>query len=173
MPPKETETDSVHEQSIKSTEQSEHAEITKQRDEYLAGWQRAKADAVNDRKKFQDEMLNTRARTIIYCIEVILPLIDSIYFAKQSIQNDTDQQEHKAHKGILLMYTQAQQVAKELGVTFIDTVGVPFDASKHDIVNEIESSDVDSVLSIIRIGVEMDGRVIRPASVVIGIKKLT
>ena len=76
----------------------------KQRDEYLAGWQRARADFLNYKKEEMErfkEIINFAGEEMILRV---LPLLDNLYLAEKHLSDDLKDNEYV--KGLLQIKTQ-------------------------------------------------------------------
>lgn len=140
-------------------------ECQKQRNEYLAGWQRARADYLNYKKEEGEravEILKYAAESLTL---KILPILDNFELAEKNLP--TDLKEDDSIKGLLQIKTQLQDFLKNQGVEKIKTIGQKFDPSLHEAVDEIELEDKESgtIIEEVQKGYKLNGRVIRPAKV--------
>ena len=127
----------------------------KERAEYLAGWQRAKADLINYKKeqeqknsaffKFANETL----------ISEILPVLDSFEQAMKHSKDD----------GILQLYNQLKNILKNQGLEEIESMGKKFDPSLHESVGEAKGKKQGVIVEEIQKGYKLNGKVIRPSKV--------
>lgn len=137
------------------------------RDEYLAGWQRAKADAVNAR----NDALKTAERSIEKAkdafIEDLLPALDSFDMATSSESWDNVAEEWKSGMGRI--HSQLLDALNKNGIKRFGKSGEKFDPSRHEAVQEVEDGDGEShtVLKVLRHGYAAGERVIRPAQVIV------
>ncbi|MCY4576901.1 MAG: nucleotide exchange factor GrpE [Candidatus Kaiserbacteria bacterium] len=139
----------------------------KERKEYLDGWKRAKADALNEKKRQKEVLERERSIALQGCVMTILPMIDSIR-AALSQASDTA----AAQSGVKQIHTQCLRSFSDLGVTLIDTVGEPFDPLRHQSVGEQEVADKKksgTVTEVMRAGATVGDTVIRPAMVSVGV----
>ena len=141
----------------------------KEKKEYLDGWKRAKADALNEKKRQKNLIHQERTNQIIQCAAGMLPILDSIRTAlEKETRNNTTQD------GIKQIYTQCQRSFTDIGVTIIDSVGEAFDPHQHQSVGEqkvTEKEEDNTVVEVMRVGARIKEMVIRPAMVRIGIYK--
>lgn len=141
----------------------------KERDEYLAGWQRAKADLINYKKEEESRFTSTIVYSTAQLIKEFLPAIDSFTFARESVQGDA-----KAEKGITTIQSQFQEVLKKLGVTQIETKkGDEFDPSKHEAMMQVDLNENEKeldgkVIEVLVPGYSVSGHVIRAVKVKVG-----
>ena len=145
---------------------SEQLEVCeRERKEYLDGWKRAKADAQNDRKRFQTTLEAQRKSVLGEYILSILPILDAANIAVSQKSKDD------ASSGIDQIYSQCTSVLKSLGAEIIDPVGEVFDPHAHQAVGnrEVEDKDKnDTVVEVARLGVRLGNDIVRPAMVFVG-----
>ena len=140
-------------------------ECQKLRDEYLAGWQRAKADFLN----YKAEEMKRVSEIVEFANEglilKILPILDSFERAEKEIPDE--KRGDKFLKGLLQIKNQILSLLKNEGVEEIDVVGKRFDPNFQEAVAEVETSDVKPgvVIEEIQKGYKLKGRLIRPAKV--------
>ncbi len=132
------------------------------KEEYLNGWQRAKADLINARK--EDERRNQEflkfANSVL--ISDILPVLDSfdLAFAAES------EKDSKFSKGVILIRMQLEDVLRKYGLETIKSVGEKVNLQMHEIIGEIESEKEGGVIvEELQKGYLLYGKVIRPARV--------
>ena len=135
----------------------------KEREEYLAGWQRAKADFINAERE-----ANGRSATKVYFTESdllkeFLSLADSFETALK--REDAPGQWLAGMKNMYELLLQAFALYK---VTKISTRGEKFDPRYHEAVATIEADDEekdDSIIEEIQTGYVRDNEILRPAKV--------
>lgn len=142
--------------------ESELQRIEKERDEYLAGWQRAKADFINYKK---DE-LNRMEKIAKYGEEELMRELVSIL---DSFDLGINAMERKGEveKGIYMIRSQTEDVLKRYGLAKIPVKpGDVFDPSIHEAIVEIESdSPPGTIVEEIEPGYMLHEKLIRPARV--------
>jgi len=140
-------------------------ECKKLKDEYLAGWQRSRAELLNYKK----EELERIGELIKYAdtglILKILPILDNFEIAEKKLPENLKNDENV--KGLLLIKNQIQDFLKNQGVEEIKTIGEKFDPNLMEVVEEVEGKNVDSGIAIeeIQKGYKIHGRLLRPAKV--------
>jgi molecular chaperone GrpE len=142
-------------------------EAQTKRDEYLAGWQREKADAVNMRNDAKRSAERSIERAKESFIEELLPALDSFDMATASESWDNVAEEWKSGMGRI--QNQLLDVLTRNGVKRFGKSGEKFDPAKHEAVQEVEDGDGEShtILKILRHGYTLGDRVIRPAQVIV------
>lgn len=130
------------------------------KEEYLTGWQKAKADLINARK--DDEKRNQEFAKFanFILISEILPVLDSFDLALKG-KDDSD-----FAKGIILIKMQLEDVLKKYGLEPMKTIGEKSDLQFHEIVGEEESREESGVITEeAQKGYLLNGKVLRPAKV--------
>ena len=125
--------------------------------EYLAGWQRAKADFINARKdeeKFRTEFLKYSTTNLL---KNVLPVLDSLQL-----------------DGNNPIYNQLIDILKKEGVLIIDALNKKFDPMYHEAIGQIETDKKDEdgvILEELQKGYMLYERVLRASKVKVGILK--
>mgnify|MGYP003394185399 CR=1 FL=1 len=134
----------------------------KDKEDYLAGWQRAKADFINARKEEEKsrEAFVKFANSAV--LNDFLAVADSLDMAmKHSGESD----------GIKQIYSQLKDILKKNGVTLMETEGQKFNPTMHEAIGEVEAEDEksdDMVIEEMQKGWMIYEKVLRPAKVKIG-----
>ena len=141
-----------------------------ERDEYLAGWQRAKADFANAKKRMEETMVEFRSMANEGLIEELLPVLSSfeMAFANKAAWEKDDK---NWRMGVEHIYSQMKGVLAANGLKEIDPVGQRFDHNLHEAVRHDpvdDASKSDAVLSVVEKGYMLGTKLIRPAKVVVG-----
>ncbi len=148
----------------------EISKIQKERDEYLNGWKRQRAEFINYKKDEAKRLEELTRFANEKLINKIIPIMDSFDLAKQSLisnKKDTDQEMDKYLKGICLIQGQLEEVLVGEGVEIVGKEGEKFDPSFHEAVKEVDGSPPGIIKEVIGRGYILNGRVIRPARVVV------
>lgn len=140
------------------------SDCEKQRDEYLDGWKRAKADLINYKK---DE--NKRFESIVKfaneaIVKDLIIVLDSFDLALATLEGD---EESKTQKGLYLIRQQLEDIMRLSGLErVIISVGQPFDPNLQEAVASIESDKPSgTIIEEIERGYSLHGKIIRPARV--------
>lgn len=148
-------------------------ELSKEKQEYLDGWQRAKADYINYRKdqdKMRQEIVKFAKEDLLM---ELLQLADSfeMAFANKEAWNAAPE---NWRKGIEYIYSQLQSIFKFNGMEEINPLGQPFNPENQFSIATIEVTDPKQdniVLEVMKKGYSLAGKNIRPAQVKVGIVK--
>ncbi len=138
------------------------------KNEYLNGWQRAKADFINYKKeessRIEDLMNYAREEMIIN----LLPIIDNLELAEKNIPLKLKEEENV--KGILQIKNQIVNFLKNQGLEEINSLGEKFDPNIHEALDTVESEKEDEkesgvIVEEVKKGYKLNGKVIRATKV--------
>ena len=136
------------------------------RDQYLAGWQRTKADFENYKKQESERIKSALDFEKIGWLLKLISVYDNLEMAKEHRPKDIDSE---WLKGVIQIEAQMFDLLKEEGIEIINPQGEQFNPDYHEAVEMIES-DEESVPSgvitaVIQKGYLLNSRVLRPARV--------
>lgn len=137
------------------------AELERARQQQL----RAVADYQNLRRRSEDERKEYARYTLTAVILNYLPVLDDLSRATESV--DADIAEHRWVEGIRLVERKFRAVLEASGVKPIAAEGEAFDPAQHEAISYAPGPE-GRVVAVIRAGYTVDGRVIRPAGVIVG-----
>ncbi len=145
---------------------AELAKSTKEKQEYLDGWQRAKADYVNVKRRADEDRQNLVLQASAALVEALLPALDSFEHALAAPSTDTGWID-----GIKNTYAQLMKALSSEGVASFDPLNEHFDPNRHEPVGTVavgtETED-NTVTTVHQRGYTLHGKVIRPARVTVG-----
>lgn len=138
-----------------------------ERQEYLDGWQRTKADFINARKEEEQGRQQLLKYAKVDLIHEILPIVDNF---ERAIANKEawEKVEQNWRLGVEYIYTQLTKVLSDHGVESLGRVGDKFDPNLHQSTEALPSDDPlkdETVAFIFEKGYRYQGRLIRPARV--------
>ncbi len=136
-----------------------------QASEYLDGWQRARAELANARKRMERELAEERANANARLILQILPVLDDFDRAVENLPPEL--QGLSWVEGILLIQRKLHQILETEGLKEIEAEGQPFDPAYHEAVAQSDDSHYPegTVTYVARKGYLLGERVLRPALV--------
>lgn len=145
----------------------ELAEAKKERQEYLDGWQRCKADAVNAKKEAALDSARMESRVRESLTEDLLPVLDSFDMATGSESWLAVDENWRA--GMERVRSQLLDVLSRHGIERFGKVGEMYDPHLHEAVQELDdvAGESGAIARILRFGYKSKDRVIRPAQVFI------
>ena len=139
----------------------------KEKEEYLVGWQKERADFANYKKQEEDRkaMFSESMRERI--LSRFLSVMDSfnMAFANREAWEKVDA---NWRKGVEYIHSQMNTVFEEYGVFEIGKVGEVFDPNIHESLEMVDTNEKDknhTIASVIQKGYKIGDRVLRPARV--------
>ncbi|HSE56924.1 MAG TPA: nucleotide exchange factor GrpE [Candidatus Paceibacterota bacterium] len=139
----------------------------KEKQEYLDGWQRAKADYVNLQKQLDEARIRAKTITEEQFFDDLLPVLDSFYFAFNN-KEAWEAVDANWRTGVEYIYGQLKGILEARGLSSYDDTGAPFDPFRHQAVTEIETEDTaqaGTIAATLKLGFIYKDTVLRPASV--------
>jgi molecular chaperone GrpE len=138
-----------------------------ERDEYLAGWQRAKADFANHKKQSEIMMKEFRTMANEGLIEELLPVLQSfeLAFSNKAAWEKADK---NWRTGVEYIYNQIKGVLEQNGLKEINPLGQKFDPALHEAVKYEETDDASKdniVTSVLEKGYMLGTKLVKPAKV--------
>ena len=110
------------------------AQIDKQKDDYL----RLMAEFDNYRRRTLREKADLAKNGGESCMKAILPVIDDVERAMQAVDSSNDVEALK--EGVNLIYSKFRTYLEQNGVKEMETIGVDFDADKHEAIAQIPAA---------------------------------
>ena len=144
------------------------ADCEKQCDEYLAGWQRAKADFINYKKEEVGRLEEIAKYGSEVLVADLIGVLDSFDIGLRALENAGP-----VEKGIYMIRSQLSDVLKRRGAERINVqAGAQFDPSLMEAVAEAESDKpAGTVLEEIEPGWRLYDKILRPSRVKIAKKR--
>lgn len=161
--------EALHPKDIAKKLREEVKKLQKEKEEYLTGWQRAKADYVNLQRELDLARVNVSILVKEKMTEKLLPALDSFEMAFANKEHwETLDKEWRV--GINSIHSQLIKGLEDSGVEKIDEVDIPFDPNIHQSISIVET-DIENknhtVANVLQAGYKIGDRVIRPAKVLI------
>lgn len=139
--------------------------VKKERQEYLDGWQRSKADAINARKEdlSRIERMGTLAKESF--TEDLLPALDAFDMAMQG--EGWQKVDSVWRAGVEHIHGNLLKGLEAQGIQTFGKSGERFDHALHEAVQE-EEGEEGIIIRVLRRGYKSGERIIRPAQVIVG-----
>ncbi|HSX24912.1 MAG TPA: nucleotide exchange factor GrpE [Candidatus Andersenbacteria bacterium] len=138
----------------------------KKEQEYLEGWQRARADLENLQKRMgteREQQKNYLKRDIA---EAFIPLADNF---RSLIEHAPASDKDPWVAGVVHIARQFEQTLADFGVEVIDKKDGEFDPDIHEAVEEVEEKGKEGkIIEIVQPGYKIGDVTIRPAKVKVG-----
>lgn len=158
------------EEDLKKTLKKFRADLKqtkKEKEEYLTGWQKERADFINYRKQEDDRKAIFSEAMRERILTRFLTVSDSfnIAFANKESWEKVDD---NWRKGVEYIYSQMNAIFEEYGVKAIGEEGETFDPNIHQSIDVVETDKKElehKVANVIQKGYKLGERVIRPARV--------
>lgn len=134
--------------------------------EYLDGWQRARAEFANYKKRQEADNASLRQFAIGGFVGKILPVLDDFERAAKTLPHNL--QGLTWIDGVLLIQRKMQLVLESEGVKPIEVApNAVFDPTVHEAISQDDAEGIDSghVIEEVQKGYKLGDRVIRPALV--------
>jgi len=129
-----------------------------------AAVQRERADAMNMRRRHEEQIAHLRTTVKAHVVRDLLPVIDNVERALTHVPDDL--KDNAYIKGVQGVAKQFEKTLRDLGVTKIKTVGEVFNPHVHEAVSMEDGDGEEEVVSEeLQPGYEMDGEVVRHAMV--------
>ncbi|WP_227370431.1 nucleotide exchange factor GrpE [Halomonas sp. M20] len=127
---------------------------------------RAAAESQNVRRRAEQDVDKARKFALEKFVKELLPVVDSLEKALEAM-NDGASEVHR--EGVSMTLKLQLDVLAKFGVEAIDPQGEPFDPQYHEAMTMVPSGDVEpnTVMDVIQKGYVLNGRLIRPAMVVV------
>ena len=141
--------------------------VREEKEEYLTGWQRAKADYVNLQKEADVKFSRGKEIGIEELADSLFPALDAFDMAMNN-KEAWEAVDKNWRQGIEYIHSKFLQALADNNVTAIGKVGEKFDPMLHESIESISVDDEskDHVIEkIIQAGYKIGERVIRPARV--------
>jgi molecular chaperone GrpE len=155
-------------------------ECEKLKKEYLAGWQRERADFLNYKKGELERVGELIKYADTGLILKFLSILDNFDVAEKKIQKELKDNENV--KGLLQIKSQIRDILKSRGVEEIESLGKKFDPTLQEIVEAVDPSSAEAtagdpssakatvgeagiVIEEIQKGYKIHGKILRPAKV--------
>jgi len=130
---------------------------------------RVTADFDNYRKRAARERQEGIAYANQDLLQKLLPVLDTFEAAGTAAANAQSEDAKAIQSGVNMILQQFKGALSQAGLEEINALGTPFDPTVHEAISQMESADVPEglVLHQTRRGYRLNGRLLRPASVVV------
>ncbi|HSH17877.1 MAG TPA: nucleotide exchange factor GrpE [Candidatus Saccharimonadales bacterium] len=140
-------------------------ELERQIGELTEALQRERADAMNIRRRHDEQIANMRSVIKANVVRDLLPVIDNFDRALRHVPKDLEANDYI--KGVQGVVKQFEKTLSDMGVERIKTVGEPFDPRYHEAVamDEGDGGTQEVVSEELQSGYKLSDEVIRHAMV--------
>lgn len=143
--------------------------LEKEKQEYLDGWQRARADYANLQKQTEEDKKRFKEIFTERFVEDMIPVVDSFSMAMGN-KEAWEKVDATWRTGVEYIYNQLMGALSGHGLTLFGEVGETFDPARYEAISDQETDDTSldhTVAKVIQKGFMLGESVIRPARVVV------
>lgn len=126
-----------------------------EKQEYLDGWQRSRADFANFKREEASMQADKEARIVAELIEALIPALDTLELL----------QKHENSENSKMLEKQFLDSLKKIGVERFGKVGEAFDPYRHEAL--AQKGDEHIIESVERSGYSIGDKIIRAAQVIL------
>lgn len=129
---------------------------------------RAHADAQNVRRRSEQDVEKARKFALEKFVADLLPVADNLERAIAA-GNPEDETQKAVLEGVELTLKSLQDTLKKYKVEMVDPAGEPFDPQLHQAMTMVPNPDMEpnTVMDVFQKGYTLNGRLVRPAMVVV------
>lgn len=155
------------EASVEDALRQENENLQQQVKENLEKALLAQAEMENLRKRTARDMENAHKYALDKFTKELLPVIDSLELGL--FATDTAEDTDSLKQGMDLTLKKLLDVMQKFGVSVVEAEGEKFDPEKHEAISmqEVDDAEPGTVITVIQKGYELNGRLVRPAMVVV------
>jgi molecular chaperone GrpE len=134
-------------------------------DEYLDGWQRARAEFANYKNRMKRDEHEASAQATVALLARSLPVLDDLERALRDRPREGDSAVWA--EGIELIHRKLKAILESEGVETIPADGMAFDPTLHEALSHEVSADhaEGQVIAVVQPGYRIGDRILRPALV--------
>jgi molecular chaperone GrpE len=145
--------------------QDELLKVQTKADEYLEGWQRARADFANYKKRVERDQAQTYQNAAASILKRYLGVIDDLERALKACPMDGDGAAWA--EGIELIYRKLLSILESEGIQPMEAEGEQFDPNLHEAIMSEDSDRHESgqIIEVLQQGYTLGDKVLRPAMV--------
>ncbi|MCH7828582.1 nucleotide exchange factor GrpE [Patescibacteria group bacterium] len=138
-------------------------ELQKEKEEFLAGWQRAKADLVNYKKEERQRLQGLMEYVRGEFLASLLPTVDNLERAEKELKDE--ERNSKLVQGFLQIAKQLKDFLYSQGVKEIEAEGKNFNPALHEAVGMVQGEKPGKVVEVVEKGYTIKDILLRPAKV--------
>lgn len=141
------------------------AALAEQRDALL----RAQAEVQNMRRRCEQDVEKAHKYALEKFTTELLPVVDNLERALDAVPETKDQGVNALYEGVELTLKNFLETLNKFNVEPINPQGEPFDPQLHEAISMQESDQMEpnTVMAVVQKGYMLNGRVIRPARVMV------
>jgi len=130
---------------------------------------RAQAEVQNMRRRCEQDVEKAHKFALEKFGTELLLVMDNLERALQAVTNADDESVKALYEGVELTLKGFSETLSKNNIEQLDPQGEPFDPQQHEAMSIVENDDVEAntVLTVVQKGYLLNGRVIRPAMVIV------
>lgn len=147
--------------------ESDLSKIEEEKEEYLNGWKRTKADFQNYKKEEGARIEKAQKRAKKSVITALLPILDSL---RNGLSKATEEsREDSWVEGFNSIQEQLHSFFKNQSIELVEpTKGEKFDPKKHEAISVEQGSGEDRIKEVLQVGYKFEDELLRAARVKVG-----
>lgn len=141
-----------------------------EKQEYLTGWQRAKADLINARKRDEEDRKEFLKHANEGLIADMIPVLDSFDMAMGN-KEAWEKADKNWRVGVEYIYSQLIKALSENGLKEVNPINEKFDHSKHEAASyeTVTDEKLDhAIVGVIQKGYSLNGKMLKVPKVKVG-----
>ncbi len=156
-----------HEYTVEELKQE--LEATKQKAH--EAWDKAvrtQAEMENLKRRTQKDVEDAHKFALTNFGKALLPVFDSVVLGLQAATGESEEVK-KFREGSELTIKQFEALFAKFNILAVDPIGQPFNAEQHQamLMQEVEGAEPNTVINVFQKGYTLNGRLLRPAMVVV------
>ncbi|TDT43582.1 molecular chaperone GrpE [Halospina denitrificans] len=146
--------------------------LEQQLESYKEELMRAKAEMQNIRRRSEIDVEKAHKFALEKFVKELLPVLDSLEKAVESTEGHEVHNEEvvtRIKEGVDMTLDMFTRAMEKFNVQQINPVGEPFDPQQHEAMSMVPSAEAEpnSVIAVMQKGYTLNGRVVRPAMVMV------
>jgi molecular chaperone GrpE len=136
-----------------------------EKQEYLTGWQKAKAEFINARKRDDEERKEFIKYTNEGMISELIPVLDSFTMAMGN-KEVWEKVDKNWRMGVEYIANQLKKTLEDYGLKEIDPIGQKFDPMRDEAIEDGKASDI--ITTVVQKGYSLNGKALKAPKVKVG-----
>lgn len=130
---------------------------------------RALAETQNVRRRADQDVEKAHKFALEKFAKELLPVVDSLEKSVESSQGGEGERLASIREGVEMTLALLMGVLNRFNVEVVDPLGAPFDPQLHEAMSMVEqpTAEPNSVIAVVQKGYTLNGRLLRPAMVVV------
>jgi molecular chaperone GrpE len=153
-----------------ASEMSELDKVRAERDEYLSGWQRAKADFANAKKRADESLVEYRKLATEGLVEELIPVLQSFEMAFAN-KESWEKADKNWRAGVEYIHGQLKSVLEQNGLKEVNPLGEEFNPNRDEAIEFVPVDDAaqsNKIVGVVSKGYSLNGKDIRAPKVKVG-----